>query len=115
MASWEDEPSGGSREPSEPSGCTDLIMPPLRPKSPPELLDRLLLHDEEEEETTSYVASAHPAPIEYGSDDDAGLTRFVDDMYSCVELDDVVDKETISDQADRMNVPNRSQGTDQDD
>ncbi|BAF05365.2 Os01g0590800 [Oryza sativa Japonica Group] len=95
MASWEDEPSGGSREPSEPSGCTDLIMPPLRPKSPPELLDRLLLHDEEEEETTSYVASAHPAPIEYGSDDDAGLTRFVDDMYSCVELDDVVDKETV--------------------
>uniref|UniRef100_A0A0D3EQQ5 DUF6598 domain-containing protein n=1 Tax=Oryza barthii TaxID=65489 RepID=A0A0D3EQQ5_9ORYZ len=95
MASWEDEPSGGSREPSEPSGCTDLIMPPLRPESPPELLDRLLLHDEEEEETTSYVASAHPAPIEYGSDDDAGLTRFVDDMYSCVELDDVVDKETV--------------------
>uniref|UniRef100_A0A0E0FNY4 DUF6598 domain-containing protein n=1 Tax=Oryza nivara TaxID=4536 RepID=A0A0E0FNY4_ORYNI len=94
MASWEDEPSGGSREPSEPSGCTDLIMPPLRPESPPELLDRLLLHDEEEE-TTSYVASAHPAPIEYGSDDDAGLTRFVDDMYSCVELDDVVDKETV--------------------
>lgn len=67
MASWEDEPSGGSREPSEPSGCTDLIMPPLRPESPPELLDRLLLHDEEEEETTSYVASAHPAPIEYGT------------------------------------------------
>lgn len=66
MASWEDEPSGGSREPSEPSGCTDLIMPPLRPESPPELLDRLLLHDEEEE-TTSYVASAHPAPIEYGT------------------------------------------------
>lgn len=30
-----------------------------------------------------------------GSDDDAGLTRFVDDMYSCVELDDVVDKETV--------------------
>uniref|UniRef100_A0A0E0C445 DUF6598 domain-containing protein n=1 Tax=Oryza meridionalis TaxID=40149 RepID=A0A0E0C445_9ORYZ len=29
------------------------------------------------------------------SDDDAGLTRFVDDMYKCVELDDVVDKETV--------------------